>query len=182
MKPNQYTCPNCGANLAIDVEHLDKPMNCPFCDSPITAPTDVLNTVIAEKEETKRNVLEAERGDKLASLFRSQMPTGEKLEFHVEVQALGEDQLPVILTQSEYMRRMKDMSRIQAGMSFYGEMPAMYSVTVNSDHPLIKKVLADKEANANIVSQLIDLALLEGGMLKGEALAAFIKRSQEMLG
>lgn len=60
MKPNQYTCPNCGANLAIDVEHLDKPMNCPFCDSPITALTDVLNTVIAEKEETKRTAMKEE--------------------------------------------------------------------------------------------------------------------------
>lgn len=207
---------------------------------------DIVDRLI-QKEETKRNVLEAERGDKLASLFRSQMPTGEKLEFHVEVQALGEDQLPVILTQSEYMRRMKDMSRIQAGMSFYGEMPDMYNLVLNSDSPLIQQVLSDSEEKTaeelkpveaelrglaarqavlrqeqdkkkpeditqeekddlkkcgedikneqqkkndilaayakenSKVHQLIDLALLQNGMLKGEALAAFVRRSVDLI-
>ena len=160
---------------------------------------------------------------------------------------MGEQAQPVIITQSEYMRRMKDMSRLQAGMSFYAQMPDSYSMVLNSDHPLVKKVLDDCEANTaealkpieseikgqearlaalrqiqdkkkpeeitqeekddvkntqkaiddekakkrdviagyakgnSIVHQLIDLALLQNGMLKGEALDKFLKRSIELI-
>ncbi len=203
---------------------------------------DVIDRLI-QKEETKRNLLEAERGDKLSAIFRSQMPKTDKTEFNVEVQALGADQLPVMITQSEYMRRMKEMSRIQAGMSFYGDMPDMYNLVLNSDAPLIQAVLADSESataeqlkpieselkglgarqavlrqeqdkkkpeditqeekddlkkcgediqaeqqkkndilaaygkDNERVHQLIDLALLQNGMLRGEALTRFVKRS-----
>ncbi len=203
---------------------------------------DVIDRLI-QKEDTKRELLEAERGDKLSAIFRSQMPKTDKTEFNVEVQALGADQLPVMITQSEYMRRMKEMSRIQAGMSFYGEMPDMYNLVLNSDAPLIQAVLADSEAataeelkpieaelkglgarqavlrqeqdkkkpeditqeekddlkkcgediqaeqkkkndilsaygkDNERVHQLIDLALLQNGMLRGEALTRFVKRS-----
>ena len=207
---------------------------------------DVIDRLI-QKEETKRNLLDAERGDKLSSIFNSQMPRTDKTDFHVEVQALGEDQLPIMITQSEYMRRMKEMARLQPGMSFYGDMPDMYTIVLNTDAPLIKQVLEDSEANtaevlkpieAEIkglsarqavlrqeqdkkkpeeitqeekddlkkcgddiqaenkkkndvlkayadgnerVHQLIDLALLQNGMLKGEALTRFVKRSVDMI-
>ena len=208
--------------------------------------SDVVDRLI-QKEETKRDLLEAERGDKLSSIFNSQMPRTEKLDFHVEAQALGEDQLPVMLTQSEYMRRMKEMARIQPGMSFYGEMPDMYTLVLNTDSPLIKEVLKDSEESTaealkpieaelrglsarqailrqeqdkkkdeeitqeekddlkkcgediqaenkkkneilsaygkdnERVHQLIDLALLQNGMLKGEALTRFVKRSIDLI-
>ena len=207
---------------------------------------DVIDHLI-KKEETKRELLEAERADKLSSLFNSQMPRTDKVDYHVEAQPLGEDQLPVMITQSEYMRRMKEMARLQPGMSFYGDMPDMYTLVLNTDAPLIKQVLEDSEAatkeqlspvEAEIrglsarqavlrqeqekkkpeevtqeekddlkkcgediqaenkkkndilkeyadgnerVHQLIDLALLQNGMLRGEALTKFVKRSVSMI-
>ncbi len=203
---------------------------------------DVIDRLIA-KEDTKREELEAERGSKLSSIFNSQMPRTSKLYFHVETKAMGEETLPVMLTQSEYMRRMKEMSRIQPGMSFYGDMPDMYTLVLNTDAPLIKSVLEDSESkteealhpieaeikglnarqavmrqeqdkkkpeeiteqekedlkkvgediraeekkrdeilsqygkDSERVHQLIDLALLQNGMLQGEALTKFVKRS-----
>lgn len=207
---------------------------------------DTIDRLI-QKEDNKRDVLEAERGDNLSTIFRSQMPKNDKTEYHVEAQALGENALPIMITQSEYMRRMKEMSRIQQGMSFYGDMPDMYTLVLNTDAPLIKAVLEDSEKATEselkpIVSelkglnarqavlrqeqdkkkpeeitdtekeelkkcgedikaqqdkknevlnnygkdnervhQLIDLALLQNGMLKGEALTNFIKRSVDMI-
>lgn len=207
---------------------------------------DVIDRLI-KKEDTKRELLEAERADKLSSLFNSQMPRTDKVDYHVEAQPLGEDQLPVMITQSEYMRRMKEMARLQPGMSFYGDMPDMYTLVLNTDAPLIKQVLEDSEAatkeqlspvEAEIrglsarqavlrqeqekkkpeevtqeekddlkkcgediqaenkkkndilkeyadgnerVHQLIDLALLRNGMLRGEALTKFVKRSVSMI-
>ncbi|MBQ6190336.1 MAG: molecular chaperone HtpG [Bacteroidaceae bacterium] len=207
---------------------------------------DVIDRLI-QKEETKRELLEAERADRLTAIFNSQMPRTDKLDFHVEAQALGEDTLPVMLTQSEYMRRMKEMSRLQPGMSFYGEMPDMMTLVLNTDAPLIKSVLEDSESEtlekirpieaeikgltarqavlrqeqdkkkaeevtqeekddlkkcaddiqaqrdqkntilsdygkqSDRVHQLIDLALLQNGMLRGEALTQFVRRSVEMI-
>ncbi len=207
---------------------------------------DVIDRLI-QKKDSKRELLEAERGDRLSSIFNSQMPRTGKLDFHVETQALGEEALPVMITQSEYMRRMKEMARIQPGMSFYGEMPDMYTLILNTDAPLIKQVLADSEAatsealhpveaeikglsarqavlrqeqdkkkadeitdaekedlkkcgediqtqekkkteilseygkSSERVHQLIDLALLQNGMLRGEALTKFVKRSVEFI-
>ena len=203
---------------------------------------DVIDRLI-QKEDTKRELLEAERADRLTAIFNSQMPRTDKLDFHVEAQALGEEALPVMLTQSEYMRRMKEMSRLQPGMSFYGEMPDMMTLVLNTDAPLIKSVLEDSEQEtlekirpieaeikgltarqavlrqeqdkkkadevtqeekddlkkcaddiqaqrdqkntilsdygkqSERVHQLIDLALLQNGMLRGEALTQFVKRS-----
>ena len=211
---------------------------------------DVIDRLI-QKEETQRNKLEAERADKLSIVFRSQaLPlkgAGGSADFNVEAQALGEDQLPVMMTQSEYMRRMKEMARLQPGMAFYGEMPDMYNIILNTDSPLIREVLEDcekqtdealkpieaelrglnarqavlrqeqdkkkpeeitqeekddlKKCGEDIraeqqkrddvlkgyaekndrVHQLIDLALLQNGLLKGEALTRFVKRSVEMI-
>ena len=184
----------------------------------------------------------------VASVFKGMLPKVEKTEFHIESKALGSTSMPIIITQSEYMRRMKEMADIQAGMSFYGDMPNMYNVIVNSDHPLIKKISdeADRQCaekinaiNADleslkaevaelrkdkdskkdessadagndkltlekeseitrkekekddiylefakgnkIVHELVDLSLLQAGLLKGQALDAFIKRSIELL-
>ena len=141
---------------------------------------DIVDRLIV-KDDAKKVDLTEDETKALQETFKNFMPAMDKVEFNVEVQALGASSAPVLFTQNEFMRRMKDISRFQSGMGFYGQMPDTYSVILNADHPLIKKVLADKEANANIVSQLIDLALLQNGMLKGEALDKFLKRSVELM-
>ena len=206
---------------------------------------DIIDRLIV-KEDAKKTDLSKEQSDNLTEVFRSQMPQLDKTEFFVEIQALGEQNQPVLITQNEYMRRMKAMSQFQAGMNFYGQMPDSYNIVLNSDHALVKKVLEDAEANTaetlkpilaeikgqearlavlhqeqnkkkpeeitqqekddvhntekaisdekakrneiisgyaknnNIVHQLIDLALLQNGMLKGASLDAFLKRSVDM--
>ena len=208
--------------------------------------SDFIYRLIA-KEEHKEANLESNQREILSSVFRSQLPQIKKVEFNVETQSLGENGAPIMITQSEYMRRMKEMANIQAGMSFYGEMPNMYNLVLNADHKLVKQVLTDagnsckaalepiesemanlnnrrKElqkaqegkktedipqaekdelndiekkisdettkkqavlgeyANGNkIIHQLIDLALLQNNMLKGEALTNFVKRSIELI-
>ncbi len=207
---------------------------------------DVIDRII-QKEDAPKNELNAEEADSLNGVFTAELPTMDKTQFHVETAALGENATPVIITQSEYMRRMKDASRYQQGMSFYGEMPDMYNLVLNSDHRLVKEVLSDmnssladklqpidtelktlrarrialeqeqkdkkpeeltdaekndvKECNDNIstkenerkqtladygkqnpvVAQLIDLALLQNGLLRGEALSKFINRSVDLI-
>lgn len=199
------------------------------------------------KEDVKDSGLSAEESTGLSALFTTQMPKLDKIEFHVEVASLGETAAPVLITQSEYMRRMKEMSRLQAGMSFYGEMPSMMNVVLNADHRLVKrvlddmkghtadalapieaelkglharhaaleqaqqkkkadeitqedrdnlsqcnkdiaaqeekktKVLSDYGAGQAVVHQLIDIALLQNGLLKGRALDQFLKRSVELI-
>nr|MBP9507181.1 molecular chaperone HtpG [Bacteroides sp.] len=207
---------------------------------------DVVDHLIA-KEDKKANALEADKQEMLSVAFKSQLPKVEKVEFNVMAQALGENSAPVLITQSEYMRRMKEMANIQAGMSFYGEMPDMFNLVLNADHKLVKQVLADEEkacaadvvplklsiddatkrrdelkkkqegkkdeevstaekdelnelvekldelkmkkdslfiayaAQNKVIRQLIDLALLQNNMLKGEALNNFVKRSIELI-
>ena len=199
------------------------------------------------KEDAKDSGLAAEDSANLTALFTTQLPKLDKVEFHVEVAPLGETAAPVLITQSEYMRRMKEMSRLQAGMSFYGEMPSMMSVVLNADHRLVKRVLDDMKAHTSdalvpieaelkglharhaaleqaqqkkksdeitqedrdnlsqcnkdiaaeeekktkvlsdygagqaVVHQLIDIALLQNGLLKGKALDQFLKRSVELI-
>ena len=207
---------------------------------------DIIDRLIV-KEDAQKDELAEDKRDNLSEVFRSQMPKLDKAEFMVEVQALGENAQPVVITQSEYMRRMKDMSRYQQGMGFYAQMPDSFNLVLNSDHPLIKKVLDDETAAVSeqlkpveseirgqqarvdvlrqeqnkkkydeitqeekddlqasekalneqkdkkkaiiadyakdnaIVHQLIDLALLQNGMLKGAALDAFLKRSVDLI-
>lgn len=207
---------------------------------------DTIDKLIV-KSDAKSVSLNEEQTGLLTGAFQSQMPKIEKTEFHVEVGSLGEGDLPVVITQSEYMRRMKEMSQLQSGMSFYGEMPDMYNLVLNADHPLVKKVLdeteaetrealapidaeikglkarqqaleqqqKDKKANEitdeekknltdcheqlegeqkkreetiaasaaknDVLHQLIDLALLRNGLLKGEALDKFLKRSVSLM-
>ena len=208
---------------------------------------DIIERLIVKDDEKKVDLDKDDR-DKLTEVFRSQMPTDSKANYAVEVEALGENGAPLVITQSEYMRRMKEMSHFQPGMSFYNQMPDSYMVVLNADHKLVKqvledtkksvgeqlkpiesdlkgqearlaalhqsqankkpeeiskeekddlqntekvinderekknKMLADYAANNKIVHELIDLALLQNGMLKGQALDKFLKRSVELIG
>ena len=141
---------------------------------------DILERLIV-KEDAKKVDLSKEDTDKLTEAFKGKLPTMAKATFNVEIQALGEDAAPVMFTQNEYMRRMKDISKYQSGMAFYSQMPDSYNLILNADNALIKGVLADTEGKGDTISQLIDLALLQNGMLKGEALDKFLKRSVDLL-
>ena len=140
--------------------------------------SDVVDKLIVKSDEKKEELPEDDK-KALTETFKNALPKLDKIEFNVEPQALGETAAPVIMTQSEYMRRMKDMSRLQPGMAFYGEMPTMLNMVLNTDHPLIKSSI--KEAKPEVVSQLIDLALLQNGLLRGEALTKFVKRSIDLI-
>ena len=208
--------------------------------------SDIIDRLIVKDDAPKSNLSEDESAN-LSQVFRSQMPKIEKTEFVVEVQSLGDQQRPVVITQNEWMRRMKEMSRFQQGMNFYAQMPDSLNLVLNSDHPLVKRVLDDCKQNTeealkpieaelkgqearlaairqqqdkkkpeeltqddkdmkaetekaveeqkqkkqdvlnnfaaknDIVHQLIDLALLQNGMLKGEALDKFLKRSVDLI-
>jgi Molecular chaperone, HSP90 family len=208
--------------------------------------SDIIERLIV-KDDAPKSTLSDNESANLSSVFRSQMPKIEKTEFMVEVQSLGADARPVVITQNEYMRRMKEMSRFQPGMNFYAQMPDSLNLVLNSDHRLVKEILSsiesqlsselqpieaelkgqearlaairqaqekkkaeeltqdDKDMKAecekavqeqkdkkqsvlssfaaknDIVHQLIDLALLQNGMLKGEALDQFLKRSVDLI-
>ncbi len=208
--------------------------------------SDIADHLIV-KEDKKESALEEGKHEILSTLFKSQLPSMEKVEFNIESQSLGENGSPIMVTQSEYMRRMKEMANLQPGMSFYGEMPDMFNLVVNPDHKLVKQVMdeEDKECSSaiqpvqseidalnarhaelkklhegkndeeipvaekdeladidkkttdlkakkdsllsdyagknKIIRQLIDLALLQNNMLKGEALNNFVKRSIELI-
>lgn len=208
--------------------------------------SDIVDRII-QKEDAPKNNLSVEETDNLSEAFRSQIPTIEKADFTVDVQSLGESFQPVLVTQNEYMRRMKEMSQFQQGMVFYAQLPDSYNLVLNADHPLVKKVLDDITANTadelkpvaselkgqearlaalhqsqdskkaeeltqeekddmqntqktvselqdkkkaivaayakgnDIVHQLIDLALLQNGMLQGAALDKFLKRSISLI-
>ena len=207
---------------------------------------DIIDRLIVKSDAPKSNLSE-EQSDNLSAVFRTQLPKIDHTEFMVQVDALGAEGRPVVITQNEYMRRMKEMSKFQPGMGFYGQMPDSFNLVLNSDHPLVKKVLdessaateealkpivaelkgqearlaairaaqdkkkydeltqedKDQKAEAekavqeqkdkkqavianyakgnSVVHQLIDLALLQNGMLKGEALDKFLKRSVDLI-
>lgn len=117
--------------------------------------SDVIDRLIA-KEERKDASLEVGQRDILSSVFRSQLPQMKKVEFNVETQSLGETGTPIMITQSEYMRRMKEMANIQAGMSFYGEMPDMFNLVLNVDHKLVKQVLNDADNSCKAALEPIE--------------------------
>jgi len=209
--------------------------------------SDVIDHIIAKKDETKGEKLGENDADTLTQAFQSQLPKVEKAEFMVSVEPLGETAQPIVATQNEYMRRMKEMSQYQQGMGFYAQMPDTYTIVLNSDHAIIKQILsesntstaeklqpirseikglqareaalrqaqgkkkpeevtqnekdelknteeeltkqrnekntviADYAKNNNAIHQLIDLALLQNGLLKGAALDKFIKRSVDLI-
>ena len=139
---------------------------------------DVVDRLIV-KDDTVGEELGKEDSEKLQNVFKEQLPVIDKTEFQVQTAALGAEQLPVIITQSEYMRRMKEMARMNPGMAFYGEMPDSYNLVLNTDNEIVKACL--QEADTERIKQLIDIALLQNGMLKGEALTKFVKRSVSMI-
>ena len=208
--------------------------------------SDIIDRLIVKSDAPKTDLSEDD-SDNLSAVFKSQLPKLEKTEFMVQVDALGAEARPVIITQNEWMRRMKEMSRFQQGMNFYGQMPDSFNIVLNSDHPLVKRVLEDAKSATDealkpivaelkgqearlaairqqqdkkkydeltqedkdqkaeaekavqaekdkkqqvisdyaktndVVHQLIDLALLQNGMLKGEALDRFLKRSVDLI-
>jgi molecular chaperone HtpG len=212
----------------------------------IRVDADVTDRLIAKDEEQKSSLSDNQR-DNLSEIFKSQLPKIDKTEFYIDIQALGNSSLPVVITQNEWMRRMKDMAQFQQGMGFYAQMPDSYNMVLNSDHPLVSRILSESNdklteslksieseikglearlaalrqnqekkkpeeisaqekedvkltesslseqreakrtilkeyaANNNVVSQLIDLALLQNGMLKGAALNKFLKRSVDLI-
>ena len=209
--------------------------------------SDIIDHIIAKNDETKGEKLGENDADTLTQAFQSQMPKVEKAEFMVNVEPLGETAQPIVATQNEYMRRMKEMSQYQQGMGFYAQVPDTYTIVLNSDHAIIKQILnesnastaeklqpirseikglqareaalrqeqgkkkpeevtqnekdelkntedeltkqrneknsviADYAKNNNAIHQLIDLALLQNGLLKGAALDKFIKRSVDLI-
>ncbi|MCL2650711.1 MAG: molecular chaperone HtpG, partial [Candidatus Azobacteroides sp.] len=143
--------------------------------------SDVIDNLI-KKSDAKEVSLSDEERNALVELFKSAIPPIEKTDFIVGFEHLSEKGNPVTITQNEFMRRMKEMSEMQGGMmSFYGDMPISYNLTVNLDSPLVTKVIAGKENSKDAICQMVDLALLSNGLLKGEALGKFIKRSFEQL-
>lgn len=147
---------------------------------------------IIQKEDVKEVELTDKQKESLTETVKAQMPVIEKTEFGVDFKDLGKNSRPIHITQNEFSRRMKEMSAMQQQMAFYGEMPDTYQVVLNVEHPLIKELLdASKEkekdallketTEAGKLKQIVDLALLSNGMLKGEALSNFVNRSFEMI-
>jgi molecular chaperone HtpG len=147
---------------------------------------------LIEKDERENVTLTDKQKENVTEAVKSQLPAMEKTEFSIDFKALGETSRPVQITQNEFSRRMKEMAAMQQQMAFYGEMPDTYQVVLNVQHPLIKALIADSESKekeeliAQVSSegklkQMVDLALLSNGMLKGEALSNFVKRSFEMI-
>src|SRR5690606_20426949 len=134
---------------------------------------------LTEKEETQTLSLSEEESKKAAGIFEKAIA---RAEMKVEVDALHADALPVSVTEDEFMRRMKDMAKTGGGMGFYGTLPDNYKVTVNGNHPLIKRILeSSDEEGTQLAKQAFDLALLSRGLLKGADLTSFIKRSVGMI-
>ncbi len=140
---------------------------------------ETADKLIKKDEEIPSKLNDAER-EKLKPVFEKNI---EKSRFTVVMESMSETDQPVMITQSEFMRRMKDMSALGGGMSYMGNMPDMYNLVVNTNHPLISKILneSDEEMQNNTVKQLTDLALLSQNLLKGEALTEFIKRSIQII-
>lgn len=253
-KEEQYTHIQSAKDLGYSVLFMDGQLDSPFVGllerklektRCVRVDSDTVSRLIPKADNKNADYTSAQTAI-MTNMFKSQIPAIEKAEFMVAYQPMGENASPVVITQSEYMRRMKDMAAMQPGMSFYGEMPDNYSLTLNTDHPLIKKVLEDAEAeigtkvkvfesdinannaiiaglndkkkdnnstldendqkslkeaedkvsalreeekaaieayaaNQDKVKQLVDIALLGSGLLKGEALNNFIKRTVALM-
>ena len=140
--------------------------------------SDSVSNLIPKEEKVKPELSE-EKQKELESLFKSALPAGN--EYMVEAQNLGETAEPVIIAQSEFMRRYREMSALGGGLNFYGELPESYNIIVNMENPLVQKIVETNDSEDALLRQVVDLALLGNGMLKGKALADFIARSQELL-
>ncbi|MBR6458381.1 MAG: molecular chaperone HtpG [Bacteroidales bacterium] len=154
------------------LEQKVKDVRCARVDS------DSASRLIPKEDEVKPTMSEDD-SKALSELFKAALPEGP--EWTIEAANLGEDGEPVLITQNEFMRRYREMSSIGGGMNFYGSMPQMYDVKVNMENPVIAKIWADREGTADLLHQVVDLALLANGLLTGKALADFISRSAELL-
>ena len=142
--------------------------------------SDTIENLI-KKEETTKDTYTDEQKEGLRKAFENLLPDSEKLKYNVTTEAAATDALPVFLTQNEFMRRMKEMSAHQQGLSFYGNIPDSYNLVLNTNHPAVQALIDKTEGQDERMKQLIDIALLASGQLKGEALAKFVNRSVEML-
>jgi molecular chaperone HtpG len=142
--------------------------------------SDVVENLIRKQEKPALSWSETEQ-ESIKTLFNEQLPTLEKTTFTVQLEALGEEAFPVCITKDEFMRRMQEMAAMNPGFNFYGDMPVNYNLVVNADNALIKKFLTDAPEKSEKVKQLVDLALLSNGLLKGEALTHFVKRSVDLM-
>ena len=150
--------------------------------------SDSIDNLIPREDKIKPELSEAEQED-LSTIFKAVMPKGN--EYYVQADNLGASAAPILITQSEFMRRYREMSAMGGGMNFYGEMPAMYNVTVNMENPLIARIMEAKPAEKSelegfaqeneVLKQVTDLALLANGMLKGKDLSDFIARSAKVV-
>lgn len=191
-KEKQFSYIEAARNKGYDVLLMDGELDVPFMQHLesklektrfVRVDSDVIDNLIAKADKAALTLSEEDQ-NKLKDLFKNNLPTLDKVNFDVKLESLGEEAVPVMLTQNEFMRRMKDMSALQAGLNFYGEMPDSYSVVVNTDNRLVKDALAapaEDENNKLKIGQIVDLALLSSGMLKGEALDKFIHRSYDLI-
>ncbi|MCQ2181100.1 MAG: molecular chaperone HtpG, partial [Bacteroidales bacterium] len=140
--------------------------------------SDSATNLIRKEDRVKPEMSEDDK-KALDELFKAVLPEGN--EYQIEAENLGEKSAPVLITQSEFMRRWREMSALGGGMNFYGQMPRSYDVKVNMEHPVIARIWADREGTADLLRQVVDLALLSNGMLKGKALSEFIARSESYL-
>ena len=140
--------------------------------------SDAAANLIPKQDEVKPEMSDDDK-KALSELFKAALPTG--TEWEIEPANLGENAEPVLITQNEFMRRWREMSSIGGGMNFYGSLPESYTVKVNMENPVIGKIWADKENTRDTLHQVVDLALLSKGLLKGKDLAEFIARSEELL-
>ncbi|MBO7192208.1 MAG: molecular chaperone HtpG [Bacteroidales bacterium] len=150
--------------------------------------SDSIDNLIPKEDKAKPELSEEEQKD-LSTIFQAVLPKGN--EYHVQADNLGADAAPILITQSEFMRRYREMSAMGGGMNFYGELPPMYNITVNMEHPLVSRIMnaaadhkSDLEAFAtenDVLKQITDLALLANGMLKGKDLSDFIARSAKVV-
>ncbi|MDL2223109.1 molecular chaperone HtpG [Bacteroidales bacterium OttesenSCG-928-M11] len=184
-KEEQYAYIDAAKEKGYDILVMDGQLDTHFMNSIehklgntrfVRVDSDVIDNLIKKTENKEVKLTEEERNT-LTEVFKSVIPPMEKTDFIVGFEHLGEKSNPITITQNEFMRRMKEMSEMQPGMNFYGDMPASFNMTVNLDSPAIKKIEADKEGTKELTSQLIDLALLSNGLLKGEALSKFINRN-----
>ena len=141
--------------------------------------SDTPGNLIPKEDKVKPEMSDEDKKT-LEELFKAALPEG--AEYRVEPENLGQQAAPVQITQSEFMRRWREMSAMGGGMNFYGSMPQSYEVKVNMENPIIARIWADREGTSDLLRQVVDLALLGKGMLKGKALADFIERSEKLLG
>ena len=140
--------------------------------------SDSVDNLIPKEDKVKPEMSEDDK-KALDELFKAVLPAGN--DYFVEAENLGETSAPVLITRNEFMRRYREMSALGGGMNFYGEMPESFNIKVNMENPLITKIWESKDKESPLLRQVVDLALLSNGMLKGKALADFIARSEELL-